>query len=249
MGARIKALREAAGVRQEELALVARRHGLPWRRVVVAHLETARRHLTAEEWLLLPFVLTEALNRPCGWDDVIGDAGQVALTSDAWCDASALHTLVANGGRLDASERLLFSFPHMRRTQQLIDVETTGQRLWGGTPAPLDVIEAALVAAAGDAEIKAARVLRRLPEEVALAALNTWGRSLTGEREVRLAHRQGEPARRLQALRGHVTRLLLAELGHVLGSTTPGRRTTGRASGRRRSTSRQRRALNERRRR
>jgi hypothetical protein len=52
------------------------------------------------------------------------------------------------------------------------------------------------------------------PLAVALAARATWGRSLTDERDRRMV--EGAPAgtapRAIQALRGHITRALLAEL-------------------------------------
>ena len=69
VGAQIRKLREQRGVRQEIVALMARRWGLPWTSATVAQMETGRRHLTAEEWLLLPAVLTRALHpaEPYTW--------------------------------------------------------------------------------------------------------------------------------------------------------------------------------------
>jgi transcriptional regulator with XRE-family HTH domain len=78
--------------------------------------------------------------------------------------------------------------------------------------------------AAGDAERKAAAVLKVPPLAVALAARALWDWSLTAEREHRLAVqlpglvRDTTPARKLQALRGHITRALVEEMEPVVRS-------------------------------
>lgn len=63
-----------------------------------------------------------------------------------------------------------------------------------------------------DAEIKAARRLLVTPDEIAQRAIRLWGHSLTDERERRLNRTEGMDRRSVQALRGHVTRQLVAEL-------------------------------------
>jgi len=64
-----------------------------------------------------------------------------------------------------------------------------------------------------DAELKAAQSLCVPPFAIALAARRLWGRSLTEERDAQLSgHGADEPSRTLQALRGHITRKLLAEI-------------------------------------
>jgi hypothetical protein len=79
--------------------------------------------------------------------------------------------------------------------------------------------------AAGDAERKAAASIGVPPLALALAARRRWRRSLTAERDRKVANatnpalrmdpdaaRDPEWPRRLQAIRGHVTRELLGEL-------------------------------------
>jgi len=82
---------------------------------------------------------------------------------------------------------------------------------------------------ADDANRTAAAVLGVPPIAVALAARARWNGvwGLTGEREHRLAvllpgmHRDTAPGRKLQALRGHITRQLLDELRPVLKGSAP----------------------------
>ena len=85
--------------------------------------------------------------------------------------------------------------------------------------------------AADDATRKAAAVLKVPPLAVALAARARWNGvwGLTGEREHRLAvllpgmQRETAPARKLQALRGHITRQLLQELRPLVRMSRNGR--------------------------
>jgi hypothetical protein len=83
--------------------------------------------------------------------------------------------------------------------------------------------------AAGDAERKAAVSIGVPPIALALAARRRWGRSLTAERDRKVANATNpalklDPAavqdpkwpRRLQAIRGHITRALVEELGPLL---------------------------------
>jgi hypothetical protein len=81
----------------------------------------------------------------------------------------------------------------------------------------------------GDAERHAARRLGATAVQINEAAARRWGRSLADERDARVAERATDPSpRQLQALRGHVTRVLLGELALDL------RRRTGQASAARR---------------
>jgi hypothetical protein len=93
------------------------------------------------------------------------------------------------------------------------------RRVWGSeTPFDPDLMALAEVDALGDAETKAAASLGVTPALLALAARKRWGRSLTAERDRRLADRghTGAEPRTLQALRGHITRELLEELRPLL---------------------------------
>jgi transcriptional regulator with XRE-family HTH domain len=70
-----------------------------------------------------------------------------------------------------------------------------------------------LLAAASDAERKAARVLRISPDALLRLAVDRWGHTLAAERDRRIGVRAATLSRRsLQAVRGRVTRELLDEL-------------------------------------
>ena len=89
-------------------------------------------------------------------------------------------------------------------------------RLWPGMT--LRDAEDAKEAARGDAVRKAARKLGVRPLVLSAAAQGQYGRSFTAERDARVAEQApaDAPPRSLQALRGHVTRAMLAELAPAL---------------------------------
>jgi transcriptional regulator with XRE-family HTH domain len=74
------------------------------------------------------------------------------------------------------------------------------------------------VAAKGDAERKAARKFSVSAELVSAVAFKRYHRSLTEERDMRLieATPNGATSRTMQALRGHVTRTLLADMKNMI---------------------------------
>ena len=76
-----------------------------------------------------------------------------------------------------------------------------------------------------DAEIKAARRLGVSEVEITAVARRLWDRTLTAERNARVAERAPKDAtqRTLQAHRGHVTRSLVAELAAELDEHTRGK--------------------------
>lgn len=216
VGAQIRKLREQRGVRQEIVALMARRWGLPWTSATVAQMETGRRHLTAEEWLLLPAVLTRTLHpaEPYTWADLIPKLmkGQITLTAGAGTDPLALQSLVEKKGVINAEEEDRFDTPYTRHLQAWAEIERQQRqkgRISSAGP-PLDVIT--------DVDRKAGRSLNVPPGSITQAAHRLWNRSLTEEREFRLVaagHELSSP-RRAQALRGAVTRDLFTELRRTL---------------------------------
>lgn len=236
IGRELKTLREAGGLRQEQLAAEARRFGLPWTRATVAAIELGRRQLSLGELLLLPELLGRA---GAGWgydvSDLIPDDERPVLVAgvitaparavrarfadtdeDAVERAARLTTAEFKPPRPDVAPAT-FTLPQawlldVLRVKRLEDVP---ERFW---------IEVGLEAA-GDAERKAASSIGVPPLALALAARRRWGRSLTAERDRKVANatnpalrmdpdaaRDPEWPRRLQAIRGHITRALLDEL-------------------------------------
>ena len=186
--------------------------------------ESGRRHLTAEEWLLLPSVLTAALKSdvPYRWSDLVETMGHVALTAELSTYGATLDHLVQQGGTASPEQDENIDRPETRRASDLVALERVLRQMWTGDTPPL-VAATALTAAAGEAERKAARVLGVSPVTIAAASFRSWGRSLTEEREARLAEKgTGDASPRvLQAQRGHVTRALLSELSQQVLDVKP----------------------------
>src|SRR5882724_9856802 len=68
VGRRVRALREQAGVRQDDIAVRARLLGLNWTRSTVAALERGEKAISIEELVLLTTLLNAALGRHYGQD-------------------------------------------------------------------------------------------------------------------------------------------------------------------------------------
>jgi transcriptional regulator with XRE-family HTH domain len=246
IGRELKTLREAGGLRQEQLAAEARRFGLAWTRATVAAIELGRRQLSIGELVLLPELLGHA---GAGWgydvsDLIPADERPVLVAGGITAPASAVRARFADtdedpderAARLTAAE---FTPPRPHE----MPAATTLPRAW-----LLDVLRVPRLEdvpgrvwtqveleAAGDAERKAAAGIGVLggPLAVALAARRRWSRSLTAQRDRLVGFRtdpmlRADPAaardpgwpRRLQAIRGHVTRELLDELRPLLKDIT-----------------------------
>lgn len=241
IGDRLKKLRTEMGLRQDDLASTARALGFRWSRVTVARLEGGVGQLEAAEFLMLPQVLVMAsvtargqrglqgLERRVELADLLPVSGMVTLKPDCRVNAGALRAMVE--GRYNDVRSTDFDVPLLStlRRRQAAAVSTLSQHLaqkrelgnaldsvWPEAPAAVKA--KAVHEAAGEAEQKAARKLGVHPAIVALAAERLWGQSLTAERDRRVKDRPPEDSpRRLQAIRGHVTRLLITQLSEVIG--------------------------------
>ncbi len=81
LGRRLRAIREQQGKFQDEGATVARGFGFRWSRATVAALETGRRHLSVEEFLLLPSVLS--VKRKVELSGLFAHDAWIVISSDA----------------------------------------------------------------------------------------------------------------------------------------------------------------------
>ncbi|SRR6266545_3166009 len=74
------------------------------------------------------------------------------------------------------------------------------------------------IAAKGDAERKAARKFGVSPELVSVVAFTRYSRSLSEERDMRVVETmpKGATNKTMQALRGHITRAILAEMKNMI---------------------------------
>lgn len=195
LGARVRARRLECGLTQDETARRAQEYGLSWDRASVAHIERGARELSVAELFLVPAILEIEI------PDLLGKgAGSIALSETARATPKALAALVS-GRSEDAMDDIRIRLPGARRA------------LAKG----LKLIQAAQAAASGEAERKAATRLKVPPIEVAIVAQQLWGRSLTTERDARVESRSPtSTGRARQAVRGHVTRVLLTELEPAL---------------------------------
>jgi transcriptional regulator with XRE-family HTH domain len=192
VGRRIRKFREEAGRSQDELADAARRAGIDWTRASVASLETGRRGLEAEEFMLLPLALKILTGRD-QWR--LGD-----LLPDVWIRMP------------------LGAMTHARSLRRLLAGESVeGWGVAAGTAEDMDRAADRLKEQT-EAVRHAARRLEVEPGTVSRAADRLWRRSFSEEREQRVAERGGAGAspRSLQAIRGHVTRVLINELRQAL---------------------------------
>jgi len=223
IGKRLKRWREAAGVRQETVAVAARACGLKWGRSTVAMLEAGRRRLDPEEFLLLPVVLRMAQVADVTPLDLLtdGEEGMVELTPGAKATREELGKLLDPAqGPSALNVRTGWELPGAATQTEVLEayvasweqLEQPSQWRGGLTHEQLAILDRD---ASGEAEQVAARKLGVSPEAVALAARQAWGRSLTTMRDhraARVAAADELGAESLRALRGHATRELVEEL-------------------------------------
>lgn len=228
LGRRVRWFRERAGLRQDEVAAVARRWGFDWTQATVATVEAGRRRLSCEESVLLPWIVANQgpetakrgtaapIELPDLFPSSIGD--YVRINRRLLVDASSLGDIYrghAKGRGLNFVD-LPASGDTVSENEAVLDCLWPGERQRDrGKGGPIrDILVAAHVDKLADAEQKAARRLRTFPLAVAAAARKRWGRSFSEERDHRVNADlpEGAAARTRQARRGHVTRALLDEL-------------------------------------
>jgi len=230
VGTRMRELRDERTLRQDDVAVAARGLGFRWTRAAVARLEAGQRRLSAAEFLFLPEMLNFAMlklpadqrRRVVELADLLPEQGWISLTSETQVRASALRMFLR--GQLQDVNTTELSVPLLRglvhQAKQLLgrmshgmaERENIRQAIWPEA-SEIDIIEAAHDAA-GEAEQKAALRLQVPAFAIALEARRRWQRSLSVERDRRLAGQASETGdrRTVQAIRGHITRALLAEL-------------------------------------
>lgn len=230
VGERLKAAREASGVRQEEIAGAMTRFGFTWGRSSVSSLEAGKRKLSVEELMALPMVcqLLKITLPP-----LIQDGDRIKLSASNW--------LWGHSGKmlLDAIQQ-----PRVlgRRMPELGDrADAAGDR---ATSIPLDTLEAAHSTKAVETftwvyyvgsriwprleEIEVEElffdiqleVVQKLatrsqvpPEVLTITGYGLWGHSIKEERDLRAARGATFTSKRSeQSARGHVTRELTSEL-------------------------------------
>jgi len=216
---RLPAIRQGAGVTQEQVARAAVRVGFAWRRLTVRDLESNARKLTVEEFAALPLILELAGCRTLrrGGPRLIQPGDVVDLTP----------RLAGVDGRLLA--RMLAHTQDPARLEAFLEAERADALAFAEQVLDREDDEPA-VTVGDEAETKAAARLRQrldrpglTVDDVQASAAILWGRRLADERDARVGDGGGMAPRQLQAARGFTTRALLDELASWL--------TTGRKGG------------------
>lgn len=213
------------------------RFGLHWTQSTVTAVETGRRELTLEEFVALASATGMPAHEWFPGNQWVLISGEPAITP-AYITERGLRILF--GGAEGDLERE-WDAPTARKPTEVSykEVDDLANALTGGLvdeaaeedfEQHVATIEAAFLDAQNEAERKAARALTQRLEDhlwrklngydIAFLAHRVWGRSLTAERDARLAETTtgNESARRLQAKRGHITRALVKELEQLISS-------------------------------
>lgn len=193
VGGHLAELRGARGWRQDDVARAMQAAGCSWTRAVVASVEAGRRDVAVPEVAVLSRVFGVPVK---AW---YAGEGRVTMGEGATWELSALRDYLSGAEPAFEDERM----------------DEPARR----DPRHAEELMAAFMGAVrrngpGEAEQVAARRLDRSHDQVVAASRALWGRTLTAERDARVDQQAGADAspRRLQAIRGHVTRGLYAEL-------------------------------------
>ena len=216
IGENLRRIREDEGWSQDDLARRARAKGLPWSRSSVAAVEAGTKTLDLSEVLLLRLAVSG------NFDQLLAGKGFVVLGRGARIPLGGVRSLLADQ---DDQVRIKVDI----QTPDLANLSSTAEVVAGfqslkrrvaklAPGASAKDLMSAERAASGEAEQKAARKLSVSAVDLAVAAFGLWGRSLTEERDGRVKDWPKPPQtpRAVTAVRGHVTRQLLAELEPIL---------------------------------
>jgi hypothetical protein len=219
VGGVIRRLRLAQAGRQEDLAAQARQVGLPWYRATVAMIEAGRRRLTLEEFVNLPHILKQA-----GWvsgityDELLGPGPPPIVPGPAFVNGPRD---VAQAWRRWAPRFKRPASPKPELVSALVVQGLSDAMMRAARLLQLDPVSTAVLAycrygrSFEDERDWRALVRMRFPVEpsggVNSATIDLGYRDTTVDLVERLGAHPGF-ARRIQAIRGHVTRELIEEL-------------------------------------
>ncbi len=221
LGHRMRRAREDTDRSADRLASDARLLGLGWDRPTVTRAENGQRPLSAAELLVLPLLYGRSLA------DLL-PTEPVALT-----EAAAVAPATLRRSLVDAPKGMRgWALPrlHDAATAAVETMKPAAEALQSRYPNVdfITLLEAATDGWTDEATGKAAKRLDVERRDVAVAARRLWRRGLAAERDRRLsASGDATTARARQARRGHITRVLLAELRPVLDELQHAREESG----------------------
>jgi Helix-turn-helix domain len=207
LGTNLRRLRLRKGLRQDDIASIARAVGFDWTQGTVAAIETGRRSVSWLEGELLQAVLGASLVELLATKEGVVDVGGTRFSR---ADLRRVERLMKRGpGPLPEGWAKSTRELGLRVTDEGLRPQRLIARRYGVSEDPLDITEME-AASFGTAERKAAERLGVSPLEVSIASFSLWGRSLTQERDRLFAKAPGEGDARVR--RGHITRGLLRQL-------------------------------------
>jgi hypothetical protein len=200
----LRRLREEAGIGYDEITKAAAIIGLEWTSAWLTSLEKGTKVPTAEQLLALPVVLSATFEHRITLSDLLAGETPVLLGPETAVRARHLRDLVTG-----EPTRRLISIPVTEPVQEMSPAARAAEKMREIRRAGLGNVDIRALgraeAGAGDAETKLARKLGVAPIRVIAAAASLWGRSLTEERDFRVAEGQGALATVNRKLTAEVT--------------------------------------------
>lgn len=219
IGRRARELREQAGKRQQDVADAARSLGLPWMPTRVAALERGSKAVGIEELVLLPVALSRSLGTTVTVHDLIEPDVAVRLSDGHYADGRSLLAALSGDPALDLIREDELSGSSWVGRQADSDPHAPRIASWLGMTQMDRGRALYTLRSFGEADQRAARHLGVSPLALAYLSHKLWGRSLTHERDRRLAEDLdlgAAEASSLAARRGRVSRTLLGEARTLL---------------------------------
>ncbi len=232
----LRRLRTDAGVGVEQVVRAAQVHGLDWTASWLSGVERGSRGLTAEQLLAMPVVLADALGFRVTLTDLIAGEAPVLLVTDVPIGRSSRSRASVPAGYLrdlvtgQPVPRPFSSAPASGPVPEVSPAQRAAEQVREIRRAGLGDVDIRALgraqAGAGEAESRLARRLAVAPVVVAAAAASLWGRSLTEERDARVAAGEGPSAtvsRRLTAdLTARLEEARLEEARRAVSGPPPG---------------------------
>lgn len=215
IGEGVRRVREAHGVRQEEVSRAARAYGLAWARSRIAALERGDKAVSADELTLLPLIMSAACTRPVALSELVAPDVWVRVGDRAmpgsdiaaiWAGGMPLRGRNVPGTLQDLISEQADAEAARPDFDRLVALGAFGEH-------DGEELRGLWATGASLAEERAATRLSERPRVVAYLARAVWGASLDEERDRIVAERDPDasPDRR-RALRGQVNRELVEVL-------------------------------------
>ena len=211
----LRRLRTDAGVTVDQVARAAYGHGLDWTATFLSGVEKGTRGLTAEQLLALPVVLADALGFRVTLTDLLAGDAPVLLVAEPPGTRSGRQRAAVPAGYLrdlvtgEPVPRPFSAPPQPGPVPEVSPAQRAAEQVREIRRAGLGDVDIRALgraqAGAGEAETRLARKLAVPSIVVVAAAASLWGRSLTEERDARVAAGEGPVATVSRRLTGDLT--------------------------------------------